>query len=112
MLKSQAQLTVGCAFIAHHYSAPKQFQRPQPAHALIPPQPHEPFSAPQPTAIILPPPSPYWGGPGWGAIAVIDGGVISFVRTGHIGRPVFATNASSTKTWSATYHPALTRIRR
>ena len=42
---------------------------------------------------------------GWEPVAVIEGGVISFVRTDHIGRPVFATNASGTKVWTATYSP-------
>ena len=36
---------------------------------------------------------------------MIEGGVISFVRTDHIGRPVFATNTSGTKVWTATYSP-------
>jgi hypothetical protein len=36
---------------------------------------------------------------------VIEGGVISFVRADHIGRPVFATTAAGTKVWSATYLP-------
>jgi RHS repeat-associated protein len=36
---------------------------------------------------------------------VIEGGVISFVRADHIGRPVFATNATGVKTWTATYTP-------
>jgi RHS repeat-associated protein len=38
-------------------------------------------------------------------VAVIEGGVISFVRADHIGRPVFATNSTGTKVWSATYNP-------
>jgi RHS repeat-associated protein len=38
-------------------------------------------------------------------IAVIEGGVVSFVRSDHIGRPVFATNASGIKTWTAAYLP-------
>lgn len=42
---------------------------------------------------------------GWEPIAVIEGGVISFVRADQIGRPVFATNSSGTKVWSATYRP-------
>ena len=37
--------------------------------------------------------------------AVIEGGVVSFVRADHIGRPVFATNSTGTKVWSATYNP-------
>ncbi len=39
------------------------------------------------------------------SIAAIEGGVISFVRADHIGRPVFATNSSGVKVWTATYHP-------
>jgi RHS repeat-associated protein len=42
---------------------------------------------------------------GWDPVAVIEGGVISFVRADHIGRPVFATNASGVKTWTDTYTP-------
>jgi RHS repeat-associated protein len=42
---------------------------------------------------------------GWDPVAVIEGGVISFVRADHIGRPVFATNATGAKTWTATYTP-------
>jgi RHS repeat-associated protein len=42
---------------------------------------------------------------GWDPVAVIEGGVISFVRADHIGRPVFATNATGVKVWSATYQP-------
>ena len=38
---------------------------------------------------------------GWDPVAVIEGGVISFVRADHIGRPVFATNASGVKVWTA-----------
>jgi hypothetical protein len=34
------------------------------------------------------------------AIAVIEGGVVSFVRADHIGRPVYATNASGVKVWT------------
>jgi RHS repeat-associated protein len=41
----------------------------------------------------------------WELVAVIEGGVISFVRADHIGRPVFATNASGAKVWTATYLP-------
>ncbi|MBN8629470.1 MAG: RHS repeat-associated core domain-containing protein [Rhodobacterales bacterium] len=32
-------------------------------------------------------------------------GVISFVRADHIGRPVFATNSTGVKVWTATYTP-------
>jgi hypothetical protein len=42
---------------------------------------------------------------GLGPIAVIEGGVTSFVRTDHIGRPVFATNTAGVKVWTATYDP-------
>jgi RHS repeat-associated protein len=42
---------------------------------------------------------------GWSPVAVIEGGVVSFVRSDHIGRPVFATNAAGTKVWTATYTP-------
>jgi RHS repeat-associated protein len=42
---------------------------------------------------------------GWSPVAVIEGGVVSFVRTDHIGRPVFATNAAGTKVWTASYLP-------
>ena len=45
---------------------------------------------------------------GWDPVAVIEGGVISFVRADHIGRPVFATNASGVKVWTAT--PALAGV--
>ena len=38
-------------------------------------------------------------------IAVIEGGVVSFVRSDHIGRPVFATNASGVKVWTAATLP-------
>jgi RHS repeat-associated protein len=42
---------------------------------------------------------------GWEPIAVIEGGVTYLVRTDHIGRPVFATNTSGVKVWTATYDP-------
>jgi hypothetical protein len=38
-------------------------------------------------------------------IAVVEGGVIYYVRTDHIGRPVFATNAAGAKVWTASYLP-------
>jgi RHS repeat-associated protein len=42
---------------------------------------------------------------GWEPVAVIEGGTIYYVRADHIGRPVFATNASGAKVWTATYTP-------
>jgi RHS repeat-associated protein len=36
---------------------------------------------------------------------MFEGGVTSFVRTDHIGRPVFATNTTGVKTWTASYTP-------
>jgi RHS repeat-associated protein len=38
-------------------------------------------------------------------IAVIEGGVIAYVRADQIGRPAFATNTSGTVVWSAAYLP-------
>lgn len=38
-------------------------------------------------------------------IAVIEGGVIYFVRSDHIGRPVFATDGTAAVVWSASYLP-------
>ena len=38
-------------------------------------------------------------------VAVIEGGSVYYVRTDHIGRPVFATNGSGTKVWEASYLP-------
>ncbi len=38
-------------------------------------------------------------------VAVVEGGVIYYVRTDHIGRPVFATNAAGAKVWTASYLP-------
>jgi RHS repeat-associated protein len=38
-------------------------------------------------------------------IAVVEGGVIYSVRTDHIGRAVFATNAAGAKVWTASYLP-------
>jgi hypothetical protein len=35
-------------------------------------------------------------------LAVIEGGVINFIRTDHIGRPVFGTNTTGTKVRTAT----------
>jgi hypothetical protein len=42
---------------------------------------------------------------GWVPVAVIEGGVISFVRADHIGRPAFATNDAGAVVWSATWYP-------
>jgi RHS repeat-associated protein len=38
-------------------------------------------------------------------VAVIENGVVYFVRVDHIGRSVFATNAAGAKVWTATYTP-------
>ncbi|MFA9231192.1 MAG: RHS repeat-associated core domain-containing protein [Microgenomates group bacterium] len=38
-------------------------------------------------------------------IAVVEGGVIYYIRTDHIGRPIFATNAAGAKVWTASYLP-------
>ena len=38
-------------------------------------------------------------------IAVVEGGVVSFVRSDHIGRPVFATDSTGVKVWTAAYLP-------
>ena len=42
---------------------------------------------------------------GWEPIAVIEGGVISYIRADHIGRPVLATNTAGVKVWTASYLP-------
>ena len=39
------------------------------------------------------------------AVAVIEGGVVYYLRSDHIGRPVFATNAAGVQVWSASYLP-------
>jgi RHS repeat-associated protein len=39
------------------------------------------------------------------AFAVVEGGQVYFVRTDHIGRPVFATNHLGLKVWEASYLP-------
>ena len=39
------------------------------------------------------------------AVGVVEGGVLHFVRTDHIGRPVFATDSAGTKVWEASYLP-------
>ncbi len=38
-------------------------------------------------------------------IIVIEGGVLTFIRSDHIGRPVFGTNSTGTKVWTAAYLP-------
>jgi len=38
-------------------------------------------------------------------IAVIEGGVVYYVRSDHIGRPVFATTQAGTVVWTASYLP-------
>jgi len=38
-------------------------------------------------------------------VAVIEGGAVYYVRTDHIGRPVFATDGAGTKVWEASYLP-------
>ena len=38
-------------------------------------------------------------------VAVVEGGVVYFVRSDHIGRPVFATDGTGAKVWEATYLP-------
>ena len=42
---------------------------------------------------------------GGAPLAVIEGGVTTFIRADHIGRPVFGTNTGGTKTWTASYLP-------
>jgi RHS repeat-associated protein len=43
-------------------------------------------------------------------VAVIEGGVVSYIRTDHIGRPVFATNTTTgVQTWTAS--PARAGVR-
>ncbi len=39
------------------------------------------------------------------AIGVVEGGVVTHVRTDHIGRPVFATDGFGVKVWEASYLP-------
>ncbi|MBL1437788.1 MAG: RHS repeat protein [Rhodobacteraceae bacterium] len=38
-------------------------------------------------------------------VAVVENDVVYYVRTDHIGRPVFATDSASVKVWEATYYP-------
>ena len=38
-------------------------------------------------------------------VAVIEGGAVYYVRTDHIGRPVFATDIAGTVVWEASYLP-------
>ena len=42
---------------------------------------------------------------GWDPVAVIEGGVVYYVRADHIGRPAFATDVSGAVIWSASYLP-------
>jgi RHS repeat-associated protein len=42
---------------------------------------------------------------GWEPVAVIESGVIHFIRTDHIGRPVLATDSTGTVVWTASYDP-------
>ena len=42
---------------------------------------------------------------GWEPVAVVEGGVIHYVRTDQIGRPVFATNTTGAIVWRASYDP-------
>ncbi|MGD1885240.1 MAG: RHS repeat domain-containing protein [Paracoccaceae bacterium] len=39
------------------------------------------------------------------SVAVVEGGQVYFIRTDHIGRPVFATDSAGTKVWEASYTP-------
>ena len=39
------------------------------------------------------------------AVGVVEGGQIFYIRTDHIGRPVFATNDLGVKVWEASYTP-------
>ncbi len=38
-------------------------------------------------------------------VAVVENGVTYYVRTDHIGRPIFATDSAGTKVWEAPYLP-------
>ena len=38
-------------------------------------------------------------------VGVVENGALYFVRTGHIGRPVFATDSGGVKVWEASYLP-------
>ena len=46
----------------------------------------------------------------WEPLAVIEGGTIFYVRADHVGRPVFATNASGAKVWTMSFDPFGTLI--
>ena len=39
------------------------------------------------------------------AVGVIEGGQLYFIRTDHIGRPVFATDSTGSMVWEASYLP-------
>ena len=41
----------------------------------------------------------------WDPVAVIEGGVVYYVRADHIGRPAFATDVTGAVIWSASYLP-------
>ena len=38
-------------------------------------------------------------------VAVVENGVVYYIRTDHIGRPVFATDGAGVKVWEASYLP-------
>ncbi len=38
-------------------------------------------------------------------VAVVENGNVYYIRTDHIGRPVFATDGTGTKVWEARYLP-------
>lgn len=38
-------------------------------------------------------------------VAVVEAGQLYFVRTDHIGRPIFAADTLGTKVWEASYLP-------
>ena len=38
-------------------------------------------------------------------VAVVEGGEVYFIRSDHIGRPLFATDSADTKVWEASYTP-------
>jgi RHS repeat-associated protein len=42
---------------------------------------------------------------GWDPVAVVQGGAVHFIRTDHIHRPIFATNAAGAVVWQQAYDP-------